>query len=159
MEVILSALSKKAIPPRLQKRHVRELPVILKVGLYSFDDVVGLAFDQVRRSSFTSGQVAVLERMVEMIGRLIRIHSPAERQKALWKRVFAVGRLAPQQVSDPQDAVALVCRAVEVGAPLLNTELAAAVGSDMEKLADLSEELEDGERVREAVEAAWGSSD
>lgn len=160
MEVILSALSKKAIPPRLQKRYVRELPVILKVGHYSFDDVVGLAFDQVRRASFTSGQVAVLERMIEMITRLIRINRPAERRKALWKRALAVGRLAPQQISDPQDAVALVCRVVEAGAPLLKTEeLAAAVGWDMEALANLSEELEDGERVREAVEDAWGSSD
>ncbi len=48
----------------------------------------------------------------------------------------------------------LVCRTVAVGAPLLKTELGAKVGSELEELADLSEGLAGGKRVREAVDAA-----
>ncbi len=52
-----------------------------------------------------------------------------------------MGSLAPSQVSDPRDAMRLVCRTVAVGAPLLKTELGAKVGSELEELADLSEGL------------------
>lgn len=119
---------------------------------------MGLAFDQLRRASFTSGQVAVLERLLEVLERALGANEAPERQAALWERAFAVGRLAPSQVSDPRDAVRLVCRAVVVGAPLLKTELAATVDSELQELTDLSAGLPDGRRVREAIETARGAT-
>jgi hypothetical protein len=65
--------------------------------------------------------------------------------------------LAPEQIADSRDAARLACRTVRVGARLLKTELSAAVGSALEEIANLSAELTGGERVREAVDAAWGS--
>ncbi len=157
MEAILIALGEKAMPPRVQEREVKGYSVLLKVGYYDFEDVVGLAFDQLRRSSFTSGQVAVLERLLEVIKRALKANDLPERQEALWKRAFAVGRLAPEHVPDPRDAVMLVLRTVEVGALLLNTESGTAVGSDLEELAELSADLEGGQQVREAIDNAWES--
>jgi len=157
MEAIFVALGEKAMPPRLWEGDSGGSRVLLKVGRYGFEDAVGLAFDQLRRASFTSGQVAVLERLLEVLERALRANALPQRQRSLWERAFAVGRLAPSQVSDPRDAVRLVCRAAAVGAPLLETELAATVGSQLQELADLSEGLPDGERVREVVDAAWGS--
>lgn len=156
MEAIFIALGSKALPQRTRhEERGNGEEVLVKVGYYGFDNVVGLAFDQIRRAAFTSGQVAVLERLLEVIERALAANDIPERQKALWERASAVGRLAPSQVSASLDAVALACRTVEVGASLLKTELGAAVGSDLESLADLSEALQDGERVREAVDAAW----
>jgi uncharacterized membrane protein len=154
MEAIFAALGEKAMPPRLREGHSGGSRVLLKVGRYGFEDAVGLAFDQLRRASFTSGQVAVLERLLEVVERALGANEAPGRRAALWERAFAVGRLAPGQISDPRDAVRLVCRAVTVGAPLLKTELGATVGSELEELADLSEGLSGGEQVREAVDAA-----
>ena len=157
MEAILIALGEKAMPPRVQEREVKGSSVLLEVGYYDFEEVVGLAFDQMRRSSFTSGQVAVLERMLEVIERTLGANDLPERQEALWKRAFTVGRLAPEQIADPRDAVMLALRTVEVGASLLKTELGTAVASELEELAELSADLEGGRRVRQAVDNAWGS--
>ena len=154
MEAIFVALGEKAMPPRLREGYSGGSRVLLKVGHYGFEDVVGLALDQLRRASFTSGQVAVLERLLEVVERALGANETLGRRSALWARAFAVGRLAPSQVSDPQDAVQLACRTVAVGAPLLKTELGATVGSELEELADLSEGLAGGEQVREAVDAA-----
>ncbi len=154
MEAILIALGEKAMPPRVQERELKGSSVLLKVGYYDFEDVVGLAFDQLRRSSFSSGQVAVLERLLEVIERALRANDLPERQEALWKRAFAAGRLAPEHIPDPRDAVMLALRTVEVGAPLLNTESGKAVGSDLEELAELSASLKGGQRVRVAIDNA-----
>lgn len=129
--------------------------ILLKVGHYGFDGVVGLAFDQVRRASFTAGQVAALERMLEVIGEVIGYHDLPDRRKALRERAFAVGRLAPRQVSNPRDAVNLACRTVEAGASLLKGELGMAVRLDLEELIHVSEDLPGGQRVREDTDDAW----
>ena len=123
---------------------------------YDFDDVVGLAFDQVRRAAFTSGQVAVLERLLEVLERAISANPVPERQRPLWARAFAVARLAPGQVADPEDAANLVRKAVGVGAPLLGTDLRAEVAFDLKEVANLADGLRGGGRVREAVDAALG---
>lgn len=158
MEAIFVALGEKAMPPRLRVGGSGGTRVLLKVGHYGFQDAVGLAFDQLRRASFTSGQVAVLERLLEVLERALGANEAPERRAALWERAFAVGRLAPSQVSDPRDAVRLVCRAVVVGAPLLKTVLAATVDSELQELADLSAGLPDGGRVRKAIETARGAT-
>ncbi len=152
MEAIFVALGEKALPPRVREEEVNGTKVLVKVGRYGFDDVTGLAFDQIRRAAFTSGQVAVLERLLVVLERAIRANPLPERQWALWSRAFAVARLAPEQVSDPEDAANLVCRAVRVGSCLLKTDLGGKVGADLEELVDLSEDFRGGERVREAVE-------
>jgi uncharacterized membrane protein len=54
--------------------------------------------------------------------------------------------------------VALAIRAVGVGIPLLGTEIAPRVRSDMEDLADLTLGLPGGEGVREAVRSARRTS-
>ena len=126
--------------------------MILKVGHYGFDDVVGLAFDQIRRAAFTSGQVAVLDRYLEILGRAIDANDLPERRRALWARVFTVARLAPSQISDPQDAVNLALETVKIGERLV--EAGVDVGPDLVKLSRLSEDLPEGGRVREAVEDA-----
>ncbi|CAN5871926.1 hypothetical protein BH18ACT11_BH18ACT11_00350 [soil metagenome] len=159
MEAILVALGEKVMPPRVVEREVEACAILLRVGYYDFDDVVGLAFDQLRRAAFASGQVAVLERLLQVLERSLPANDLAVRQKALWDRAFAVGRMAPAQVPDPRDAVALALRAVEVGAPLLETGLAARVGADLEELDGFTEGLAGGERVREAVQSARGASD
>jgi hypothetical protein len=140
------------------ERDVEGRAVLLRVGYYDFDDVVGLAFDQLRRAALASGQVAVLERLLQVLERALPANDLPDRQGALWDRAFDVGRMAPAQIADPRDAVALARRAVEVGAPLLGTELATRIGSDLEELAGLTKGLTEGERVREAVEAARRAS-
>ena len=65
-------------------------------------------------------------------------------------------RLAPEQVSDPEDAANLVGRAVGVGASLLGTDLRAQVAFELKELADLADGLRGCGRVREAVDAALG---
>ncbi len=123
---------------------------------YDFDDVVGLAFDQIRRAAFASGQVAVLERLLEILERTIHANGLPERRHALWARGFAVARLAPAKVPDPEDAVNLVLQAVGVGGRLLGTEQRETVRSDLEELVGLSHNLRGGGRVREAVGASLG---
>jgi len=159
MEAIFVALGEKALPPRVREREINGNRIVAEVGYYGFDDIVGLAFDQVRRAAVASGQVAVLERFLEVLERVIRANSSPERRRALWARAFTVARLAPQQIPDPYDALNLICRAVEVGAPLLKTELSTPVGSDLEELANISNELRGGERIRQAIDAAWSSLD
>ena len=154
MEAVFVALGGKAMPPRRWEVERGGSRVLIKVGRYGFEDAVGVAFDQLRRASFTSGQVAVLERLLEVLERALGANEIPGRRAALWERAFAVGRLAPGGVSDPRDAARLVLRAVAVGAPLLETELGAGVGAELEELADLSEGLAGGGLVREAVDAA-----
>ncbi len=72
MEAIFVALGEKAMAPRLREGYSGGSRVLLKVGHYGFEDAVGLAFDQLRRASFTSGQVAVLERLLEVLERALR---------------------------------------------------------------------------------------
>ena len=152
MEVMFVALGEKAMPPRIQEREVGGTKVILKVGHYGFDDVVGLAFDQIRRAAFTSGQVAVLDRYLEILGRAIDANELPDRRRALWTRAFAVARLAPSQISDPQDAINLALETVKLGERLV--EAGTDVGPDLVKLSRLSQNLPEGERVQEAVKEA-----
>lgn len=155
IEAIFIALGEKALPPRVHEREVDGRKVIVKVGHYDFDDIVGLAFDQIRRSSFTAGQVASLERLLEILDRCVRANDLPERRRVLWARVYSVARLAPEQVSDPEDAANLVLRALEIGGfLLLDAELATTVRSDLEELARASEGIRGGERVEEAVRVA-----
>ncbi len=155
IEAIFIALGEKALPPRVQEREANGGRVLVKVGHYDFDDVVGLAFDQIRRSSFTAGQVAALERLLEILDRCVRANRLPERRRSLWTRAYSVARLAPEQVSDPEDAAKLVLRAVEIGGfLLLDAGLATTVRSDLEELVCASEGLRGGEQVREAVRAA-----
>lgn len=140
---------------RVQEREVGGGRVLVKIGYPSFDDIVELAFDQIRGAAFATAQVVFLKRFLEVIDRALRANASPERQRALWDRAFTVACLAPQQLPAERDAVSLIQRTVEVGTPLLKTERSAAVGSDLEELADLSEGLRGGERVREAVDAAW----
>ncbi|HEV2094563.1 MAG TPA: DUF2254 family protein, partial [Rubrobacter sp.] len=154
-EAILVALGEKALPRRVQVRGTGKARLPVRIGHPSFDGIVELALDQVRRAAFATGQVVFLLRLLEVTDRALRANALPERRRALWARAFDVGRLAPRQLPSERDAVALVLRTVEAGAPLLETEQGAAVGSDLEELAGLSEGLRGGERVREAVDAAW----
>ncbi|HEV2091777.1 MAG TPA: DUF2254 domain-containing protein [Rubrobacter sp.] len=153
-EDILITLGKKALPRRVQEREVGGDRMLVKIGYPGFEDVVELAFDQAIRAAFATGQVIFLRRVLEIVERALEANDLPERRQALWARAFDVGYLAPQQLPHERDAVSLVQRTVEVGAPLLGTESSAAVGSDMEELVGLSEGLRGGERVREAVEGA-----
>ena len=154
-EDILITLGTKALPRRVQQREVGGDSVLVRVGHPVFEDVVELAFDQAIRAAFATGQVIFLRRLLEVVERAIWANDLPERRQALWARAFDVGYLTPQQLPSERDAVTLVLRTVEVGAPLLRTESGAAVGPDLEELAGISEDLRGGERVREAVDAAW----
>ncbi|MDP9477712.1 MAG: DUF2254 domain-containing protein [Actinomycetota bacterium] len=154
-EDILIALGTKALPRRVQQREVGGGRVLVKIGYPGFEDVVELAFDQAIRAAFATGQVVFLRRVLEIVERALGANDLPERRQSLWARAFDVGYLAPRQLPYERDAVTLVLRIVEVGAPLLGTELSAAVGSDLEELARVSEDLRGGERVRQAVDAAW----
>lgn len=151
MEAILIALGNKALPPRVQQREVNGTEVLVKVGYPSFDELVGLAFDQVRRAAFTSGQVAVLERLLEILDRALQTNSSDERQQALWDRVFAVARQAPEEISDPYDAANLMLRAVRV---VRNMTMKQRVRSDgeLQYLAELSGDLPDEGKIRENID-------
>lgn len=155
MEAIFITLGAKALPPRVQEEQVSGTKVLVKVGRYGFDDVVGLAFDQLRRTAFAGGgYVAVLERLLEILEYAILANLLPERRRSLWARAFTIARLVPEQIPDPEDAVNLVRRAVDVGVCLLETELGTEVAADLEELASLSENLRGGARIREAVSAA-----
>jgi hypothetical protein len=71
-----------------------------------------------------------------------------ERRRSLWACAFAVARLAPGQISDPEDAAGLVLRAVRIGKSLMGSGV--EVGPDLAKIADLVGD----DRVREAVGSA-----
>lgn len=152
MEAVFIALGSKNLPRRVQEREIRERKVLIKINYPDFEDLVGLAFDQVRRAAFTSGQVAVLERLVEILDRSLRVNTSSERQEALWARVFTIARLCPRQISDPEDAVNLMLRAIE-SVYGLSMQQRVAVDGDLDRLLDLSEDLEDDGRIREAIEA------
>ena len=156
MEAIFVALGEKRMPARSEQRKVEGTKAYVKVGYYGFDDVVGVAFDQVRRAAFTIGETTVLERLLEILERAIQANGVPERQRSLWARAFTVARLAPEQVSDPEDAANLVRRAVGVGATLLGTDLRAQVAFELKEVADLADGLRGGGRIREAVDAALG---
>lgn len=153
MEAIFIALGSKALPPRVREE-ANGAKMLVEVGHYGFDDIVGLAFDQVRRTAFTGGHVAVLERLLEILEHAIRANLLPKRRRSLWSRAFTIARLAPEQIPDPEDAANLIRRTVDVGACLLETELGMEVATDLEELAGLSEDLRGGTRVREAVRAA-----
>ena len=154
-EDILIALGNKALPRRVQERKVGGDRVLVKIGYPGFEDVVELAFDQAIRAAFATGQVIFLRRVLEILEQALRANDFPERRRALWARAFDVGYLAPRQLPYERDAVTLVLRTVEVGASLLGTQSSAAVGSDLEELVKISEDLRGGELVREAVDAAW----
>lgn len=80
VEAIFIALGNKSLPPRVQRREANGNEVLVKVGYPDFDELVGLAFDQVRRAAFTSGQVAVLERLLEILDCALQTNSSDERQ-------------------------------------------------------------------------------
>lgn len=151
MEAVFIALGEKSLPRRVQWREANGVGVLVKVGYPTFDGLVGLAFDQVRRAAFTSGQVAVLERLLEILDRALQTNTSDERQQALWDRVFAVARQAPREISDPHDAANLVLRAVRV---VRNTTMKQRVRSDedLEKMAELSYELPDDDGIRKAID-------
>lgn len=151
MEAILVALATKTMPPRVREEKVGGRILLLKVGHYDFDDVVGLAFDQIRRAAFASGQVAVLERLLEILARLAREHEVQGRTKALWSRAFAVARLAPKQISDPCDATNLVLRTVALVPDLPAAGRPETLDRDLEFIASTSEGLPGGEDIRRAV--------
>jgi uncharacterized membrane protein len=154
IEAILIALGDKKMPGGLQSYEVQGSEVILRVGYYGFDDVVGLGLDQIRRSAFTSGQVAVLDRFLELVGRVMWANPAEDRLYSLWERALAVARLAPQEITDPRDAANLALHAVKVGAPLLDTGLRKKVDSDLRDLARFCEGLPGAENVQQEVEAA-----
>lgn len=155
IEAILIALGDKKMPGGLHRYELQGSEVVLRVGYYGFDDVVGLGLDQIRRSAFTSGQVAVLDRFLELVGRVMWANHPVEdRLYSLWERAFAVARLAPQEITDPRDAANLALHAVKVGAPLLQTGLRGKVESDLWDLVYFCKDLSGAGEVREEVEAA-----
>ncbi len=153
MEDIFIALGSKALPRRVQRRKVDGRKVLVKVGYPNFGDHVGLAFDQVRRAAFATGQVAVLERFLEILDRALRANTAGERQQALWARIFTVARLAPEQIPDPEDAASLMVRAAESTFSLTMAERV-RVDKDLERLVSLAEGLDDGGNVRRTVEEA-----
>lgn len=150
MEAILVALGGKALPERVREYEGGQ--VVVEVGFYGFDDVVGLACDQIRRAAFTSGQVAVLERLLEILGRALEANRPPERRRALWARALSVARNAPDGVSDPEDAASLVRAAIGVGAILRGTQLDGLVRADVARLLDASEGLTDDGTLRALAE-------
>jgi uncharacterized membrane protein len=159
IEAILIALGSKRMPGGLREYEIKGSKVVLRVGYYGFDDVVGLGLDQIRRSAFTSGQVAVLDRFLELVDRALRANPIQDRQYSLWERAFAVARLAPREITDPRDAGNLALRDVEIGAPLLETGLREKVDSDLQDLVRFCEGLPGSWRVREEVEEALAGSE
>ena len=157
MEAILSALATKKLPPRDREVGAKGSAPLLRVGHYGFDDVVGLAFDQIRRAAFTSGQVAVLERLLEILDRLAAEHDCPERQAALWSRAFAIARLAPNLVADPHDARNLVLRTAELASRLPETCRPEIFDGDLEILIEASEGLPNEVAIREAARDARGA--
>ena len=150
MEAVFIDLGQKSLPHRVQRREANETEVLVKVGYPTFDELVGLAFDQVRRAAFTSGRVAVLERLLEILNRALQTNSSDERQQALWNRVYAVARQAPQEVSDPHDTVNLMLRAVRVVRSMTMNQRVRS-DAELEQLAEFSGKVPDKGKVRETI--------
>lgn len=146
----------KRLPDRTNEYESGGGKVIIRVGRYGFDDVVGFGLDQIRRSAFTSGQVAVLDCFLEVVYFTMRANVAPDRRRSLWERALAVGRLAPREITDPRDAANLVLRAIEVGAPLLSTPLGEKVGEDLHELARFSGDLPGGERIQRGSRSRCG---
>jgi hypothetical protein len=146
----------KRLPDRTNEYESGGGKVIIRVGRYGFDDVVGFGLDQIRRSAFTSGQVAVLDCFLEVVYFTMRANVAPDRRRSLWERALAVGRLTPQEITDPRDAANLVLRAIEVGAPLLSTPLGEKVGEDLHELARFSGDLPGGERIQRGSRSRCG---
>lgn len=157
-EAILVALGGKALPRSVRTRETNGTTTLVRVGYPGFADVVELAFDQATGAAFATAQTLFLRRLLEVVERAIRANASPERRRALWERAVLVARLAPGQLPNPEDAVMLVSRAVEIGVHLLETERGSSIGSDLEELAELSEGLRGGERVRQAVDEARKAS-
>ncbi len=153
IEAVLIALGSKELPRRVQEKEVDGRKILVKVSYSTFEELVGLAFDQVRRAAFTSGQVAVLERLIEILDRATRVNVSADRQSSLWARIFTIARLCPPQISDPEDAVNLMLRAVE-SVYGLSMKQRVEVDEDLDRLLKLSEDLEDDGKIWAAIEAA-----
>ena len=158
MEAILTALATKRLPPRVREVGAGGSSVLLKVGHYGFDDVVGLAFDQIRRAAFTSGQMAVLERLLEILDRLFQEHAVLERRAALWSRAFAVARLASNLIADPRDAQNLILRAVGLAARLGAGGHPDMLDGDLEALLKASEGLPGEMEICEVVREVRGAA-
>lgn len=149
MEAIFVAIGGKALRARTVEREVDGDRVVVGIAHYGFEDVAGLAFDEIRRSAFAGGQVAVLERVMGA-------NPLPGRRRALWSRAFTVARFAPQQVPDPDDAANLVCRAVAAAAPLRGTELEADTQRDLRELRAATRRLRDAARVERAIRDSRG---
>ncbi len=156
IEAILVALGSKELPEPVRLMERDGGSVMLKVGFYGFDDVVGLAFDELRRSCFAGEQVSVLERLVEVARRTMEANGLPQRRRALWREVYAVARVAPGSLSDPADAAGLLERAAEAGGYLLQTGQVPEVRCGLEEISRLAGGLPGGQKARRAAEAALG---
>lgn len=153
-EAILVALGGKALPRRVREWKADGATTLVKVAYPGFDDIVELAFDQAAGAALATAQTIFLRRLLEVVERAIWANVSPERRRPLWDRAFAVARLAPGQLPNPLDAVTLMLRTVEIGSELLKKDRSSTVGPNLEEIAELSEGLRGGERVREAVAAA-----
>lgn len=140
LETLFIVLGTKEMPSRAREYRFRGARVMVKIGYPDFDDNVGLAFDQIRRAALASGDVAVLDRFLEVIERAVQANTLPERQKALWSRAYAVARQAPRQIPDPHDAANLVRRAVRVG-EALTEEGRRTAAPELQELTSLPEEI------------------
>lgn len=116
--------------PRLLQRFITDRLVqvvgcrrLVRVSYPSFDEVVEMAFDRIRRAAFTGGQVAVLERVLDIIERAISGNRLPERREALWSRVYLLARQSTYQIPDSHDITNLCRRAITVAAPLRNWQI------------------------------------
>ena len=148
MEAIFIALGSKALPSRLRERDVNGAKVLVKAKHPSFDDNVGLAFDQVRRAAFAGGDVAVLERLIEAIEHALLANTDPDRRQALWERIFTVALMAPRRIPDPNDAANLIRRVVETGAQL-DIDQHPRLIPDFRKLIGIFEKLEDASKAED----------
>ncbi len=154
MGSVFVALGSKRLPQKLAEYEASGSRVLMRINHPSFDEVVGIAFDQARRAAFTSGQVAVLEKILEVMERALAANKIPERQEAIWERVYLLAWQAAHYIANPYDGIKLGRKAVDVSAPLLRTTLREQVTSDLEDLASLYKEVPRSEHVREAIEAA-----
>ncbi|MGB3683012.1 MAG: DUF2254 domain-containing protein [Rubrobacteraceae bacterium] len=150
MEAVFVALGSRSLPNRVQLWVIDGNEVLVKAGYQTFGSLLGLAFDQVRRAAFTSGQVAVLERLLEILDHALQTNAVDDRQQVLWDGIFAIARQAPREISDPYDTANLILRAVQT---TRNMTMKQRVRSDkdLEKLVELSEDLPDEGEIQGTV--------